>query len=179
MPTTEYVKIPVDRIGPLVGIKGKVKKEIEILTGTLLHVNSDDGTVIVSPAEDMENPFGVLNAVDIVKAIGKGFYPKIAITLNDDDIYLEDVDPSSYAESEEELNKQIAKVIGNKGIVVNRLSTMSGASIKIYNNEISLLGNFENVMAAKEAVVMLLNGSEHNFVYNFLKNKQNELEQDY
>jgi len=175
LPRTEYLKIPLDRLGPLIGIGGETKRKIEILTGTLLYVNSEDGTVVISPSEDMEDSFGVMNAVDIVKSIGKGFHPEVATKLNDDDVYLEEIEISLYAgESEEELNKQIARVIGKKGLVVNRITSMTGISIKVYNNEVSLIGDFEKVMIAKEAFVMILNGSNYKTVFDFLKTKQDE-----
>lgn len=175
MPKTEYLKIPLDRVGPLIGTKGEVKKEIERLTGTSLFVNSDDGTVSISADENMEDPFGVLKSYDIVKSIGKGFNPETAIKLNDDDLYLEVVKLNSYInESEKELDRQIAKIIGKKGIVVKNISSMAEISIKVYNEEVSLIGEFENVMTAKKAVEMLLNGVPHKTVYNFLKTEQKE-----
>ena len=63
MPKTEHLKIPLDRVGPLIGTKGEVKKEIERLTGTSLFVNSDDGTVSISADENMNNKiiWGLLN----------------------------------------------------------------------------------------------------------------------
>lgn len=172
MPTTEYLKIPLDRVGPLIGKNGRVKKEIETLTGTLLYIDSKDGTIAISPSENMKDPFGVSRTYDIINSIGKGFAPETAFKLNDDDFYLEVIELESYVDaSKKELDKQTRKIIGKKGIVINNISKMTDISIKIYNNEISLIGNFENVMMGKKAIVMLLNGSKLRSVYDFLKNK--------
>ena len=71
MPETDYLKIPQNRVGALIGSNGKVKKSIENATGTILDIDSDDGTVYITPREDMEDPLGVWNANHIVKAVEK------------------------------------------------------------------------------------------------------------
>lgn len=52
-------------------------------------IDSDDGTVYITPREDMEDPLGVWNANHIVKAVARGFNPEVALKLVNDDIYLE------------------------------------------------------------------------------------------
>ena len=89
MPETDYLKIPQNRVGALIGTNGDVKKSIEKLTGTIIDIDSDDGTVYITPREDMEDPLGVWNANHIVKAIARGFNPDVAMKLIHDDIYLE------------------------------------------------------------------------------------------
>ena len=89
MPETDYLKIPQNRVGALIGSNGEVKKSIEKVTGTILDVDSEDGTVYISPREDMEDPLGVWNANHIVKAIARGFNPEVALKLVNDEIYLE------------------------------------------------------------------------------------------
>ena len=89
MPETDYLKIPQNRVGALIGSNGNVKKSIEKATGTILDIDSDEGTVYITPSDDMEDPLGVWNANHIVKAIARGFNPEVALTLVSDDIYLE------------------------------------------------------------------------------------------
>ena len=89
MPETDYLKIPQNRIGALIGNKGDVKKSIEKATETILDIDSEDGTVYITPQENMSDPLGVWNANHIVKAVARGFNPEVALKLVDDDIYLE------------------------------------------------------------------------------------------
>ena len=89
MPETDYLKIPQNRIGALIGNKGDVKKSIEKATETILDIDSEDGTVYITPQENMSDPLGVWNANHIVKAVARGFNPEVARKLVDDDIYLE------------------------------------------------------------------------------------------
>ena len=51
MPETDYLKIPQNRIGALIGNKGDVKKSIEKATETILDIDSEDGTVYITPQE--------------------------------------------------------------------------------------------------------------------------------
>ena len=89
MPETDYLRIPQNRIGALIGKNGDVKKSIEKATETYLDINSEEGIVYISPKEDMEDPLGVWNANHIVKAVARVFNPEVALKLVDDDIYLD------------------------------------------------------------------------------------------
>ena len=81
MPETDYLKIPQNRVGALIGSNGNVKKSIEKATGTILDIDSDEGTVYITPREDMEDPLGVWNANHIVKAVARGFNPEVALKV--------------------------------------------------------------------------------------------------
>jgi len=47
----EYISIPLDRIGVLIGIKGQVKSDLERLTGTKITVDSKEGLVMIKFVE--------------------------------------------------------------------------------------------------------------------------------
>ena len=176
MPNTEYLKIPRDRIGVLIGTNGEVKQEIEKITKTYLDIDSEEGTVAISPTDDMEDPLGVWKTNFIVKAIGRGFNPEAAIKLNEDDIYLEIIKLTLYVgKSKKALARQKGRIIGKDGRTRELIIDMAEVSIAIYGKTVSFIGELENVMMAKEAVEMILNGSRHKSVYNFLENKRQEL----
>ena len=81
MPETDYLKIPRERVGVLIGKEGKTKKIIENTTQTILDIDSDEGTVTIYTQENMEDPLGIWKTNYIVKAIGRGFNPKTALKL--------------------------------------------------------------------------------------------------
>ena len=89
MHTTEYLKIPKGRVGVLIGKDGLTKENIEEATKTNINVDSETGSVSVIPTEDMEDPLSIWKARYIIKAIGRGFSPEIALNLLDDEIILE------------------------------------------------------------------------------------------
>ena len=176
MPNTEYLKIPKDRVGVLIGVSGEVKQEIERITKTHLDIDGEEGTVAISPTEEMEDPLGVWKTNFLVKAIGRGFNPETAIKLNEDDIYLEIIKLTLYVgKSKKALTRQKGRIIGKDGKTRELIINMAEVSMAVYGKTVSFIGELENVMVAKEAVEMILNGSRHKSVYSFLENKRQEM----
>lgn len=176
MPETDYLKIPQNRVGALIGKNGDVKKSIEKLTGTMLDIDSDDGTVYITPREDMEDPLGVWNANHIVKAIARGFNPEVAMKLIHDDIYLEIMKlPLYVGKSKKALARYKGRIIGANGKTRELITELADVDMAVYGKTVSLIGEMENILVAKEAIEMILNGSRHKSVYAFLENKKETL----
>ena len=176
MPETDYLKIPQNRVGALIGKNGEVKKSIEKLTGTIIDIDSEDGTVYITPREDMEDPLGVWNANHIVKAIARGFNPEIAMKLIHDDIYLEIIKlPLYVGKSKKALARYKGRIIGKNGKTRELITELAEVDMAVYGKTVSLIGEMENVLVAKEAIEMILNGSRHKSVYAFLENKKETL----
>ena len=176
MPETDYLKIPQNRVGALIGKNGDVKKSIEKLTGTILDIDSDDGTVYITPREDMEDPLGVWNVNHIVKAIARGFNPEIAMKLIHDDIYLEIMKlPLYIGKSKKALARYKGRIIGANGKTRELITELADVDMAVYGKTVSLIGEMENILVAKEAIEMILNGSRHKSVYAFLENKKETL----
>jgi len=173
--TTDYLKIPRDRVGVLIGINGETKEKIEKTTKTHLDIDGEEGTVAISPTEEMDDPLGVWKTNHIVKAVGRGFNPEMAIKLNEDDVYLEIIKlPLYVGKSKKALARQKGRIIGKDGKTRELIINMAEASMAVYGKTVSFIGELENVMVAKEAVEMILNGSRHKSVYSFLETKQND-----
>lgn len=176
MPETDYLKIPQNRVGALIGKNGDVKKSIEELTGTVLDIDSDEGTVYITPHEDMEDPLGVWNANHIVKAIARGFNPDVAMKLIHDDIYLEIIKlPLYIGKSKKALARYKGRIIGTNGKTRELITELADVDMAVYGKTVSLIGEIDNVLVAKEAIEMILNGSRHKSVYSFLENKKETL----
>ena len=176
MPETDYLKIPQNRVGALIGKNGEVKKSIEKLTGTVLDIDSDEGTVYITPREDMEDPLGVWNANHIVKAIARGFNPDVAMKLIHDDIYLEIMKlPLYIGKSKKALARYKGRIIGTNGKTRELITELADVDMAVYGKTVSLIGEMENILVAKEAIEMILNGSRHKSVYSFLENKKETL----
>ena len=175
MPTTDYLKIPRDRIGVLIGTNGETKEKIEKITKTQLDIDGEEGTVAISPTEEMDDPLGVWKTTHTIRAIGRGFNPEMALKLNDDDVYLEIIKlPLYVGKSKKSLARQKGRIIGKDGKTREIIINMAEVDMAVYGKTVSLIGDFENVMVAKEAVEMILNGSRHKSVYSFLESKQND-----
>ncbi|RZN62235.1 KH domain-containing protein [Methanonatronarchaeum sp. AMET6-2] len=163
----EYVKIPNDRIGVLIGKEGRTKKDIEARTGVRLTIDSEDGNVEID-REDADPVLGWKTS-KVVKAIGRGFTPEKALKLLKDQKVLQIIDITAYANTKKSRRRLKGRIIGKKGKTRNLLEDISGTNISIYGKTVSCIGNPERVAKTIEAIEMILNGAPHGHAYRFLK----------
>ncbi len=176
MPDTEYLKIPRERVGVVIGKNGITKDEIENLTKTEIIVDSEAGTVAISPTEETEDPLSVWKARYIVKAIGRGFNPEISVKLMGDETILEIINlPDYVGKSKKAILRQKARIIGKDGRTKDIITDMTGVDISIYGKTVAIIGDMEQIHIAKEAVEMILNGVRHKTVYAFLERKTRDM----
>ena len=92
----KLIRIPIDRIGALIGKSGITKKLIEKKCSVSLDIDSDEGEVMILTKNIIENanPF---KAVEIVSAIGRGFSPDNAMRLLIDDNSIHIIDLREFA----------------------------------------------------------------------------------
>ena len=176
MPDTEYLKIPRERVGVVIGKNGITKDEIENLTKTEIIVDSEAGTVAISPTEETEDPLSVWKARYIVKAIGRGFNPEVSVKLMGDETILEIINlPDYVGKSKKAILRQKARIIGKDGRTKDIITDMTGVDISIYGKTVAIIGDMEQIHIAKEAVEMILNGVRHKTVYAFLERKTRDM----
>lgn len=176
MASEDYLKISQDRIGVLIGKNGSTKREIEKLAQVDIDIDSEDGIVTVYPKENMDDPLGVLKASNVVKAIGRGFNPQVAIRLLEDDVYLEIIKLSDYVgKSKKALLRHKGRIIGKGGITRKIILDMTGVYLSVYGKTASIIGNIDQINIAREAIIMILNGSRHKTIYAFLESKKQDL----
>ena len=78
------LKIPKERIGALIGKRGKVKLQIEKKCGVEIEIDSETGDALIKstrPAEQVE----AFRAVEVITAISRGFSPERAYRLFEDE----------------------------------------------------------------------------------------------
>jgi ribosomal RNA assembly protein len=167
----EYVRVPHARIGALIGKDGKTKRRIEENLCITLEVNTDTGEVLIVSTDTTEDPLAVWKGRDIVKAIARGFSPKKAFTLREDNTVLEVIDLEEYyGKSENSLKRVRGRIIGKNGMTRKIIENMTSTYVSVYGRTVSIVGVFEDVANAKRAVEMLMQGSMHSTVYRFLEN---------
>ncbi|UCE75255.1 MAG: RNA-processing protein [Methanomassiliicoccales archaeon] len=171
----KYVKIPMERVGVLVGKNGEIKKKIEDETGTTLLIDSKTGDVTVDDSK-ASDPILILKCADMVKAIGRGFSPKKALRLLDDDIYFTLLDIRDYAgKNQKHVRRVRSRIIGTKGKTRILIEELTGVNVSIYGNTVGVIGESLEMGIAVTAIEMLLSGSEHSAVYSFLEKKKRDM----
>lgn len=171
----ERVRIPKERVAPAIGEEGEVKEKIEEETGVELEYDSGTGEVRAKGEED--NPLGTIIARDVIKAIGRGFSPKKAFRLFDEEVYLDVMDITQYSgDSKKAMKRLKGRVIGRNGKTRHLIEEYTGASLSIYGKTVACIGPPKKVQIVREAVHMLLDGAPHSAVYKFLEDKKREEE---
>ena len=77
-----HIRIPIERIGALIGPSGRTKKVVENRLTVTVTIDGKTGSVWVAPAINNNDPVTILRARDIVLAVGRGFPPEKAFRLN-------------------------------------------------------------------------------------------------
>jgi ribosomal RNA assembly protein len=174
---TNFVKVPKDRVGVLVGPNGVVRSRIEERLNVKLRVDSDSGDVEISLASKTADPTTLFRARDVVTAIGRGFSAEHAFRLLDDeDALLEIIDlHESVGKSEADLKRVKGRVIGKEGRTRSIIEELTETRVSVYGHTISIVGESEQIEIAKQAIRMLLHGSLHSTVYRFLHKKRRDL----
>lgn len=171
MNSMEY-RLPIDpdRLGVIIGKKGEIKKKIETLTNTKIEINEKEG-VIKIVGDDMDN---VLVASNIIKAINLGFSPEKAFILLDRDMNLHIIDVYTYLKKRDEnnLRRVLGRIIGEKGKAKRIIEETTETNISIYRNYVAIIGTFEGIYLADEAIKMLALGKPHKVVYEYLFNSR-------
>lgn len=176
MTSTEYLKIPRERVGVVIGKKGTTKEIIEKNTQTIIEVDSESGSVSISPREDAKDPLAVWKARYIIKAVGRGFSPEIALKLTDDNIILDIINLTDFVgKSKKAIIRQKGRIIGKDGRTRDIITEMTDVDVSVYGKTVSLIGHMEHIQVAKEAVEMILHGARHKSVYGFLEKKSREI----
>ena len=165
----DYVRIPLSRIGALIGPKGKTKRKLEKLSGCKLNIDSSEGLIEISQM-NQNDALKNLQLISAAKAIGRGFNPEKAYQLLEMDYYLEIVDIRDYVgRSKKRLSIIRGRLIGSEGKTRHIIEDMTGCDLAIQGHTVSIISDLNGLEAAKIAVSMVLAGSEHGSVYKYLE----------
>lgn len=175
MSMQEIVRVPVDRVGVIIGHNGRVKKRIEKLTNVQLEITAE-GVVSITGSPDPEDPILIWKARDIVRAIGRGFSPHNALSLIDEDARLLVISLRELVgTSPSQIRRVAGRIIGEHGRTRRVIEEITDTKISIYGRTVSLIGSDPGLDYAQRAVQMLIDGAPHNAVYRYLERMRREI----
>jgi ribosomal RNA assembly protein len=174
-----YVKIPQERIGVLIGPKGKDKRRIENTLGVNLEIDSESGNVEVSIAPKQLDISMLFTAQNIITAIGRGFSPIRAMNLMNEDNDLNIIDLEEYVGPSKNAQSRVkGRIIGKQGKSRTLLEELTESYISIYGGTVAIIGPIENIPMTREAILMLIDGAFHKTVWNHLYSYRRKMKKE-
>lgn len=167
------LKIPKERVAVLIGVKGETKKQLEHATKTKIQIDSEEGDVVVTG----KDPLLLYTCREVIRAIGRGFNPEVAMQLLKQDYGVEFINLSDYARNPNDYERLRGRVIGEKGKSRRTIEELTLTNISVYGKTIGILGQLEHIRPAREAIEALLAGRKHGTVYKFLERKRKQMRQ--
>lgn len=162
------IEVPEDRVGVILGKEGENKKKIEEKCGCKISVVKN--VVIV----DCPDSLSLMKVKNVITAIARGFSPEISLKLlENEDLIFESIDLSQLI-PEKAMQRILGRIIGKEGTMKKQIEDMLNVNMSIYNNFVSIIGDFENVTIAREAINMLINGAQHSTVLKFIERKRRD-----
>lgn len=155
----DFVAIPQLRLKALKKAKGRLEELTQLKIGfnDEVSIEGDDSLTIFRMKE-------------VVKAFGRGFDLDTAINLLDDEWKLELIEIQDFfGKSRDRLITLKGRVIGKGGKTKMMIENLADVKLSVYGKTVGIVGQWDRVAIAKEAVEMLLSGSMHSTIYRFLE----------
>jgi len=169
----ETVKIPIKRIEDPEGDADSTLKMLESKLKISLVVD-EDGTVELEGSS-----INVFFAIPIIRAIGRGFEPRIALKLQDDEYGFKLIDLRDYAKNPKDMARIKGRVIGEKGKAKEIIEQEAECNLAIWGHTVGIIAPLEVLTIAATAVFKLIEGQPHAGVYLYLeKNKRRRKEEE-
>ena len=163
----EYLRVSESTISQLKKHKG-LKEAIERDGKTVLNLGAG--------AIGIEGEGGdVWITEQAIKALDYGFSPNIAFKLFNDNFFLDMLDLELiFRGNKKTINRYKGRVIGLEGKIKKHIEELSHSYISVSGNKVFIIGEFEDLKNAKEAIMRILEGSEHSSVFSFLGKRVKE-----
>ncbi len=178
MSTIKILKISHERIGAIIGKKGKTKEAIEKKCNIKIEIDGESGEVTVTPIDRLDI-ISVAKGVNIIDAISKGFAPEKALLILDDDFDYHSIDLKDYSgKSSNSLERIKSRLIGEKGKSRRTIEELTDTYISIYGHNVGIIGKLDDIDKTEDAIKKIITGSSHKYVYNFLQEirRKNKIE---
>ncbi len=171
------VKVPKERVGALIGPNGLVKEKVEKKLSVQLQIDSQTGNVTITLSTTATDPSLLFRAKEVITAIGRGFSPERAFRLLYDEgtilviIDLRDI----VGRSQSDIKRLKGRIIGKEGKTRRIIEELTDANVSVHGHTVSIIGDMDQAEVAREAIQMLIRGSQHRTAYRFLYKKRREL----
>eukprot|EP01115_Flamella_aegyptia_P015787 TRINITY_DN9961_c0_g1_i1.p1 TRINITY_DN9961_c0_g1~~TRINITY_DN9961_c0_g1_i1.p1 ORF type:complete len:226 (+),score=48.97 TRINITY_DN9961_c0_g1_i1:53-730(+) len=175
------IPIPSHRYSPLKAEWVKICTPIVHNLKLQIRMNTKTRNVEIKTSELTEEENALQNAADFVKAFVLGFDVEDAIALlRLDDLYIDSfqVDDVKMLKGEH-LSRAIGRVAGKDGRTKFAIENATQTRIVLADKHVHILGSFNNIKIAKDAICALILGSPPGKVYGKLKTVASRVHERY
>lgn len=154
------IKIPKDRKRVIESCLKELKQR------TKTNVAVKDNVVTIEG-----EALNVWETKDIIIAIGRGFSPMNSFGLLEDNKSLEVINLKKLCQNKKSIKRIKGRIIGRNGKCREKIEWLTGSKISVYGNTVSIISDTEKIYKIRNAIMMIVNGMNHNKVYAYLKRK--------
>lgn len=167
----QSIIIPPNRMTPLKNNWEKICQTVVQNMKLQIRMNTKKKTVDIRECEDTEDRSSIQRTSDFLKAFMLGFNLDDAIAmLRLDDLFLETFQIKDVKNLQgDHLSRCIARISGEKGKTKNAIENATKTRIILADSTIHLMGSFNNIRGAKDALCSLIMGTPAGKVYSQLK----------
>ena len=164
----KLLRIPLDRVGVLIGKKGETKARIEEACAVTLSVDGQSGEVTVRSTSVEE---GTRSGRQTSSRPSRGGSRRRGRSSCSTQISaLEILDLRDYAgKSENNLERIKGRIIGLHGKSRRVIEELTKCDVSVYGKTVAIIGEPTELRLAKDAIEKLAAGSQHKSVYNMLQ----------
>ena len=156
----DFVKIPEERLKFFK--RQKYGEKLEKLAGCKIEENEEISI-------ETEDPILLMRIKEVIKAFGKGFEFDETLNLLDEQYCLETINIKDFSrKSKDRMIVMKGRVIGSEGKAKRLIEKQTNVKIAIYGKTVSIIGKWEDVQKAKQAIESLLQGRKHSTVFRSL-----------
>ncbi|MGC8479260.1 MAG: KH domain-containing protein [Candidatus Micrarchaeia archaeon] len=155
----DIILIPTKRLGSISKVIDKVEKrlncKIDIIDNSRLSIEGE--------------AYDEYNAKNVLEAIIKGFSLNQAYKLLNQDYFFKYVDLKDLIKKDTEIKRVKSRIIGKEGKTKGYIEEVSGVSISLQDNILSMIGTVEELKIATAALQIIVEGGTHKKAYRIME----------
>ena len=146
-----------EKIARIIKNKKRLEKELNIKI-------SNNGKEVSLSGE----PVDEYVAEKVLEALNLGFPLEIALLIKEEDYTFEILNMRDFTKKKD-FPRIRARIIGKEGKTLRTLNNLTNCNFEVLDKEIGIVGDAENIEAARQSVISLIQGAKQSNVYAYLE----------
>ena len=146
-----------EKIARIIKNKKRLEKELNIKI-------SNNGKEVSLSGE----PVDEYVAEKVLEALNLGFPLEIALLIKEEDYTFEILNMRDFTKKKD-FPRIRARIIGKEGKTLRTLNNLTNCNFEVLDKEIGIVGDAENIEAARQSVISLIQGAKQANVYAYLE----------